>query len=116
MATMPDDEMTEAPEAPDAEMQEGEVDDGSYCIEIKVMPDGTFTVGVESSAYEAAEEQGAEAAGESKEEGKSYGSIKEALTAVLDIVKNKGSASDSAPLERGMEKAQMSAGFNEGKM
>lgn len=112
---MMDDEMTEAPEAPDAEMQEGE-DDGSYCIEIKVSPDGSFTVGVESSAYEAAEEQGAEAAGESKEEGKTYSSIKEALTAVLDIVKNKGQASDNAPLEKGMEKSQMAAGFNEGKL
>lgn len=112
---MQDNEATEAPEAPGAEAMEGE-DDGSYCIEIKVNSDGTFTVGVESASYEAAEEAGAEAAGEAKEPGQTYDSIKEALTAVLDIVRGNGAATPSAPISKTNEQQAMMAGFREGRV
>lgn len=111
MATKPmmmDDEASEAPESADAEMQEGE-GDGSYCIEITVKPDGTFTVATESADAEAAE------GGESEEAGESFDNIKDALTAVLDIVKGKGAATSQAPISAAQERAQMMAGFNSGK-
>lgn len=120
MATMPmmnmepEDEMSEGAEPMGAEMQEGE-SDGTYYIEIAVHPDGSFTVGVESAEYEAAEEQGAQSAGAQKEEGKSFDNVKDALQAVLDIVKGKGAATSQAPLAAGQERSQMLAGFNSGR-
>lgn len=111
MPMQPDDEMMEAPEAPDAEMQEGEVDDGSYCIELTVHPDGTFTVESESAADEAAEGGESGEAGETG--GQTYSNLKEAMTAILDIVK--GGDREPSVIPKATERSQMSAGYNEGK-
>jgi hypothetical protein len=97
-----------APEMAQEEMMEEPMEgesNGSRFIEIEIRADGTFRVGEESSSYEAAEEQGAEAAGETKEEGKSYPDIKSALTAVLALVKG------TEPVDAAGEKSAMAEGF-----
>lgn len=102
MPMQPEAEMSEAPEMG----EEMEVSDGSYTIELTVHPDGSIDVATESADTEAAEEG-------MEPEPATYGSPKEALTAVLEIIKG---SSQSSVMPKGMEKAQMSAGFNEGKM
>jgi len=106
MATMqPDSPMEEAQEpAGMNEAAEGE-SDGTFYIEIAVHPDGTFTVGKEGSSYETAEEQGAEAAGETKEPGKDYQDVKSAMTAVLALIKG------SEPVDQAGEKKAFAQGF-----
>ena len=72
-------------DAPEDDMSQG------YCIEISVLPDGTFTVDSEPLAQEAAEEnatsEGAEGAEPSS---KPYKSIGEAFKAALMIFQNNG--------------------------
>lgn len=102
MATLPmtqDDEMSEAPEAAGAEQAEGE-GDGTFYIEVACHPDGSFTVSKESAESEASESgEGGEAAGQE------FSSAKEAITAVLALMKGGQMANKTD------ESAQMSAGF-----
>jgi len=105
MATLPmtqDDSMseaTESPEAAGAEQAEGE-GDGTYYIEVACHPDGTFTVSKESAESEASESgEGGEAAGQE------FPSAKEAVTAVLALMKG-GQMANKAD-----ESSQMAAGF-----
>src|SRR5512137_363844 len=109
MASMSEEQVSEEAgegvEPMGAEAAEGE-GDGTFYIEIACKPDGTFEVGIEDSAYETAEEQGAENAGLSKPPTQSFASPKEALTAVLALMKG---GQMQQPTD---ERAQMSAGFN----
>lgn len=91
--TAPEDEMSEAPEA-------APMDDGTYTIEITCHPDGSYTVSKESGAEEAAEEgEAGEAAGQE------FSSAKEAITAVLQLMKG------GEMQTKETESAAMNAGF-----
>ncbi len=92
---MADEDMSAAPAADDqagAEEQGGDLSQG-YCLELSVMPDGTFKVsGPEPLEEEAKEEQGAEPG---SEEGQDYDSIGEALKAILQAVRSNPVGGDS---------------------
>jgi hypothetical protein len=95
----PDDESMEAPEGAGAEQAEGE-GDGTYYIEVACHPDGSFTVSKESAESEASESgEAGEAAGQE------FSSAKEAVTAVLALMKGSQMQSKTD------ESSQMAAGF-----
>jgi hypothetical protein len=86
MANMPVDPADESSTAtPSPASAGGDLSQG-YCIEVSVLPDGTFKVsGPEPLQEEAAEEQGEEPGSEM---GQDYDSIGGALKGVLTIVKD----------------------------
>jgi hypothetical protein len=73
--------MTEEPE---------ETMTGGYQICINVGPAGKITVGVETAKYEAAEEEGAQAAGMERESMQPVGDFQEAIKTAMDIYKANG--------------------------
>ena len=99
-AAMPDAE-TPAEDQAEGGEEAGDLSQG-YCIELSVLPDGTFKVsGPEPLQEEAAEEQG-EAPG--SEAGEDFESIGEALKGVLTIIKqNPVGDSDQANFEAGFK-------------
>jgi hypothetical protein len=98
MAAPMDNEMAEA--QPDDESAEGESSlAGGYCVELHVMPDGTFRV----SGPEPLEQEAAE--GESPDEGEPYQSIGEALKGILKVVRDNPPEQD--------EQAHFNAGLGE---
>lgn len=91
---MPDPMMPMTP-AEDQSTQES----GGYTICITVAPDGSMSVGVESEAYEAAEEAGAQDAGMTKPAEQPVASIEEALAMVKQIYRSNGQAPDQGAAE-----------------
>ena len=84
------------------EQEAPEASDGTYTIEIECHPDGTYTVSKESGAQEASESEGSES-GEAA--GQEFSNPKEAITAVLELMKG-GQMANKAD-----ESSQMAAGF-----
>lgn len=98
----PQADMSAPTDAPDAgEDAQQDLAQG-YCVELHVLPDGTYkVVGPEPLEEEAQEDQG-EAAG--SEAGKDVSSIGDALKAILGIVKaNPVGNSDQASFEAGYQ-------------
>lgn len=92
------DPMTAAPDA-EAPAESTDLSQG-YCIELSVMPDGTFKVsGPEPLQEEAEEEQGEPGS----EAGQDFDSIAEAMKGVLRIIKANPVGKD--------EQADFNAGF-----
>ena len=98
-AAMPDAETAPDDQAEGGAEEAGDLSQG-YCLELSVLPDGTFKVsGPEPLAEEADEEQG-EAAG--SEAGQDFTSIGEALKAILSAIKaNPVGGSDQSQFEAG---------------
>ena len=71
-------------------MQEEGAPTGGYEICIYVGADGQISVGVETAEYEAAEEEGAQAAGMEKESMQPVGDFQEAIKTAMDIYKANG--------------------------
>lgn len=92
---MPEDEAGASPESATPDLAQG------YCVELSVLPDGSFKVsGPEPLEAEAAEETGEPGS----EMGEDYTSIGEALKAILAITKaNPMSGDADAQLQAGYE-------------
>lgn len=98
MATAPMSQPAAPAEDPTAEMPEAPEAEGGYTICIKVGADGQIYVGLENPAAEAAESPEQEAAEESGLQ--PVKSIKDALTAALEIYRSNGQApEDSASMQ-----------------
>ena len=78
---------------------------GGYEICIYVGADGQISVGVETAEYEAAEEEGAQAAGMEKESMQPVSDFQEAIKTAMDIYKANGKMAEG--------QAEESKGFAE---
>ena len=101
MATM----MPQQPAEMQKPMQEEGAPTGGYEICIYVGADGQISVGVETAEYEAAEEEGAQAAGMEKESMQPVGDFQEAIKTAMDIYKANGKMAEG--------QAEESKGFAE---